>query len=118
MPTVFRDIATGAGTNPNTDDRFALPTRGVLTWAAIGIHFAAQGPIRLNISIELENDIANRHSLTDARWLRGDTSFGVRETAQWNGEIQLGTSRARLLVLGRNDTGSTVTYRLSWSVKS
>ncbi len=117
MSTVFRDIATGTGTNPDTTDRFNLPTRGTLTWAAIGIHFAASGPIRLNISIELDNDVANRHSLTDARWLRGDTSFGVREVEPWNGEIQLGTSRTRLLVLGRNDTGSTVTYRLSWSVK-
>ncbi len=118
MPTVFRDIATGTGTNPNTTDRFNLPTRGVLTWAAIGIHTAASGPVKLNISIELDNDLANRNTLTDARWLRGDTSFGMREVASWTGEFQLGDSRTRLLVLGRNDTGSTVTYRLSWSVRS
>ncbi len=118
MPTVFRSIADGDNTDPNTTDRFNLPTKGTLTWAAIGMHFAASGPIRLNISIELDNDLANRHSLTDARWLRGDSTFGVREIAQWNGEIQLGESRARLLVLGRNDTGAMQIYRLSWLVRS
>ncbi len=117
MPTVFRDIETAGFTNPNTTDRFALATKGVLTWAAIGIHTASSGPIPLNISIELDNDVSNRHSLTDVRWLRGDTDFGVREISPWNGEIQLQKARAHLLVLGVNDTGSTVTYRLSWVVR-
>lgn len=74
---------------------------------------AGSGPIYVGVLIEFSNDVTNRNALAPSEWVRGDTAFGHRDAWGWNGKIELGLND-HLLVMVRNDSGSTARWMASW----
>lgn len=112
-----RTVADGANLLINTRDngRYQLG-KGILTTVSISNSGAGSGPVLVNAVLEFDRNQGNRLSLGSARWVRGYTTFGFRETWIWNGEIEV-DQQDDILFQVRNDTGSAVVVTMTWTVQ-
>lgn len=88
---------------------------GRLTQVTIASRNAATGPFLANAIVEFDNQPANRLSLGDPEWIRGDTQYGHRDAWHWEGEIDVDRDD-HLLFAVRNDTGGEIIWVGGWVI--
>ncbi len=109
-------LATGSSTflTGPAEGLFSLPTNATLLHVDATMHFASAGPVRVSLALQYDNAPEKRGPIGNGpKWLRSTSSFGVQDSVQWDGEIDFGAQRPSLLVLARNETGSTQTIRVA-----
>ncbi len=97
--------------------RYFLPQGGTLTSVTVTLGSASQGPCYANAAIAVHNDLGDILSLGSPRWVRGDSQFGLRETFVWKGEYDMNLTGEKdsILVIIRNNSGTTVGVIISWT---